>query len=144
MNLGKLEFASSQRRWYGTGKSGALQSMASVRLRHDLATEQQQQFYTSCRIFFFLFCWNFERDCREYVDSCGQYGCINNINSSSQYIWNMFPLCLLNISFMSVLNVFIHKSFNTQLKLISKYFFFGCNCKWDYLYFCNLLWCMDR
>ena len=35
----------------------------------------------------------------------------------------MFPLCLLNISFMSVLNVFIHKSFNTQLKFISKYFF---------------------
>ena len=33
-----------------------------------------------------------------------------------------FLLCLLNSSFMSVLNVFIHRSFNTLLKYISKYF----------------------
>ena len=33
-----------------------VQSMQSVRVRRDLTTEQQQEFYTSCRIFFFLFC----------------------------------------------------------------------------------------
>ena len=36
----------------------------------------------------------------------------------------MSLLCLLNISFMSVLNVFIHRSFNTLLKFIYKYFIF--------------------
>ena len=34
-----------------------------------------------------------------------------------------FLLCLLNISFMSVLNIFIHRSFNTLLKFISILFF---------------------
>ena len=33
-----------------------VQSLQSVRVRRDLTTEQQQEFYTSCRIFFFLFC----------------------------------------------------------------------------------------
>ena len=37
-----LTRASSGRRW-GTGRPGMLQSMGSQRLRHDLATEQQQQ-----------------------------------------------------------------------------------------------------
>ena len=32
-----------------------LQAVKSQRVRHDLATEQQQQFYTSCRIFSFCF-----------------------------------------------------------------------------------------
>ena len=35
-----------------------------------------------------------------------------------------FLLCLLNISFMSVLNIFLHRSFNTLLKFISNYFNF--------------------
>ena len=39
-----------------TGKSGVLLSVKSQRDRQDLATEQQQQFDTSCRIFLFLFC----------------------------------------------------------------------------------------
>ena len=34
-----------------------VQSMQSVRVRRDLTTEQQQEFYTSCRIFFFFFCF---------------------------------------------------------------------------------------
>ena len=38
----------------GTGRTGILQSVESQRVRHDQATEQQ--FYTSCRSFFFLFC----------------------------------------------------------------------------------------
>ena len=41
-----------------------------------------------------------------------------------------FLLCLLNISFMCALNVFIHISFNTLFKYISKYFMFSCNYKW--------------
>ena len=36
------EWASS-RRWWGTGKPGVLQSRGSQRVRHDWATEQQQQ-----------------------------------------------------------------------------------------------------
>ena len=44
----------------------------------------------------------------------------------------MFPFVSLYISFTSFLNVFIHRSFNTLLKYISKYFIFWCNCKWDY------------
>ena len=32
-------------RWWGTGKPGMLQSMGLWRVRHDLATEQQQQGY---------------------------------------------------------------------------------------------------
>ena len=35
-----------------------------------------------------------------------------------------FLLCLLNIYFMSVLNIFIQRSLNTLLKFISKYFKF--------------------
>ena len=37
--------ANSGRRW-GTGKPGMLQSMRSLRVRHDLATEQQQRKFT--------------------------------------------------------------------------------------------------
>ena len=33
-------------RWWGTGKPGVLQSMRSLRVRHDLATEQQQRKFT--------------------------------------------------------------------------------------------------
>ena len=33
------------KRWWGTGKPGRLQYMGSWRVRHDLATEQQQQSY---------------------------------------------------------------------------------------------------
>ena len=33
-------------RWWGTGKSGVLQSMRSPRVRHDLVTEQQQCKFT--------------------------------------------------------------------------------------------------
>ena len=33
------------RRWWRTGKPGALQFMGSQRVGHDLVTEQQQQFY---------------------------------------------------------------------------------------------------
>ena len=32
----------NSRRWYGTGKTGMLQSMRSRRVRHDLVIEQQQ------------------------------------------------------------------------------------------------------
>ena len=34
-----------------------------------------------------------------------------------------FLLCLINISFMHLLKVFIHRSFNTLLEFISMYFF---------------------
>ena len=33
----------NSRRWWRTGKAGVLQSMASQRIRHDLAPEQQEQ-----------------------------------------------------------------------------------------------------
>ena len=37
----------NSRRWWGTGKSGVLQSTGSQRVRHDQATEQQQTLHMS-------------------------------------------------------------------------------------------------
>jgi len=43
MNLGKF------RRWWGTGRPGVLQSIGLQRIRHDWATEEHQQGYSSKR-----------------------------------------------------------------------------------------------
>ena len=41
----------NSRRWWATGRPGVLQSMGLQRVRHDLATEQQQQYYNNATWF---------------------------------------------------------------------------------------------
>ena len=43
--------------------------------------------------------WSFDRDCTESVDCFGQYGYFNNINFSSLWVQDIFPLICIFVSF---------------------------------------------
>ena len=64
----------NSRRWWGTGRSGVLQSMRSRRVRHNLATETHTQKYVYS-FSFYLDCW-FAEICLEaimdYAITCTQ------------------------------------------------------------------------